>query len=119
MKASEIIQRAATQVGIDPAVAIKVSADTVRQNHMKLLQHNNSLMYYNIMGAVAHVHIVTADSQLNMMSSLMYFMRFLATHGVHTAYMNTENPQVLQSLKMVGIEPEGSDDPKYKVMVRL
>lgn len=119
MNASEIVQKAAAQAGIDPNVALKASANLLRLKHMKLLKHNDSLMYYNIMGSRANVYIATADSQLNFLSALMYFKKFLIDNGVDIMYMDTKNPIVLKSLKSVGMQLEKSDDPTYQVMVKL
>ena len=116
----EIIKHVAKKRGIDPEALRALLEKELAREDTTLLQHGDTLMYLKrIDDQRAHVYFVTADSYLNLLHALLYFIKIIRDHGIEAIYLETENPLVLQGLKSAKLKLEPSDLPKYSRMVRL
>ena len=120
MKTSEIIKKAAQQEGFDPEMALKAASIKIRQQGLMPVQFKDSVMLFKPLAeGVGYVYFVTADSPLNAISSFKHFKHNLDKSGVHTVYMEQQNPMILKTLERSGIHPEPSNLGRYALMAHV
>jgi hypothetical protein len=121
MQASDIIKQDSQQHGVNPDVALSHVATLVNSKKATLMQKNDSVILVTMIGkGAAEVHLFTADSPLNLASSIRQFYSELKSNGhIHVMYGKADSPQIVQLMKRAGLPVENSNNPKYNWMVRL
>ena len=119
MHAHEIIRHTAHQAGIDPNMAIH-HAEKALNEGMEHDKHGETIMFYKMLGnGSAHVHFVTADTPLNLVSSLQFFKHALIHHGVHTIYTNSESKRIATALGSIGVHFTNSNNHQYSKVAHI
>jgi hypothetical protein len=115
----DIISHASKKAGVHPHAALKMANKRLGHD-MKHVQQNDTLMFYKMLSPhSAFVHFVTADSALNLVHSLDYFMHMLEHNGVQEIYMNSKSKRIMHGLESVGVNLQKSDHSEYPLMGRL
>ena len=116
MKSHEIVTHVAGKLGVHPA-HLHQTIDKHMNDGMKDVQHGDTIMFYKLLNHNScFVHFVTADSPLNLVSSLTYFDHMLKENGIHNIYLNTKSKTLRTALSSAGIHLTPSDNPSYKLM---
>ena len=119
MHAHEIIRHTAKQAGINPEKAIH-HAEKALNEGMEHDKHGETIMFYKMLGnGSAHVHFVTADTPLNLVSSLQFFKHALIHHGVHTIYTNSESKRIATALGSIGVHFTNSNNHQYSKVAHI
>lgn len=119
MNPVDILRHASADAGIHPDLAVSMANKKLGED-MKHVQQNDTLMFYKLLDEhSAFVHFVTADSHLNLMHSLAYFIHMLKHNGIDDIYMNSKSKKIINALQLVGVKLEQSDKPQYPIMGKL
>ena len=121
MKPSQIIAKSAQKHNIPPGIAIQTMHKAIQLPGSKLMQHNNTLMYIQMLGTgTAKVFFVSDDSPLTLLQAINYFVTMLKTNKIQMIYMNL-GPQheIMTALHASGVDMEKSTTPQYQLEARV
>lgn len=81
------------------------------------MKHGDSVLFLNrIAPGEAELHLFTADKPQALMAALKDFIKRVRESDLKAVYGKADNPQIVQALRMVGVQVQDSDKPKYNWM---
>ena len=123
MKASEIILQDSERNGVDGQRLLNGIAAQVKNDQSILLQQNDSVLVLSHMQNNPRnfsLHLFTADAPLTLAKSITSFIKKIrAMEGAQNVYGNTENKQLLELLKRLGVDVLDSDLEGYTWMAKI
>ena len=123
MKASEIILQDSERNGVDGQQLLNGIAAAVKSKQSIVLQENDSVLVLSHMQNNPRnfsLHLFTADAPLTLAKSITSFIKKIrAMEGAQNVYGNTENKQLLELLKRLGVDVLDSDLEGYTWMAKI
>lgn len=117
MTPSEIITQNIKAHGKDPAPVLKWMGSLLKSKDALLLKYGDSVLFLKRIGAgEAELHLFTVDSPRALVSALKDFVAKVRASDLKKVYGKADNQQIVQALKMVGVQVSDSDKPKYNWM---
>lgn len=117
MTPSEIITQNIKATGKDPAQVLSWIATLVKKEHAILLKSGNSVLFLKrIAPGEAELHLFTVDTPRALVTALKDFVAKVRASDLKKVYGKADTPQIVEALKMVGVQVRASDKPKYNWM---
>ena len=89
-------------------------AALLKKKQAIMLKHGESVLFLNrIAKGEAELHLFTVDGPRALVSALKDFVAKVRASDLKKVYGKAANQQIVQALKLVGVEVQASDKPKY------
>ena len=99
----EDILKSDVKAGEDFEVGYDALEKAINEGKTRILRHENTLLIYSILGNnAAKIDVATLDSSDTLIKCLQEFMKAFKIAGFKVLYMDEDNQQMTQLLKMAG-----------------
>ena len=123
MKASEIILQDSERNGVDGQQLLNGIASQIKNNQAAIIHKNNSVLTMSHIGSQPRsfaLHLFTLDSPLTLAKSLTSFVKTIRQmEGVQSVYGDTDNKQLLDLLRHLGVDVLESNLEGYTWMAKV
>lgn len=122
MTPTEIILNDQYSQADDPKRVLSVINKILNDGHGILLQKNNSVLFLVRLGEGAvELHLYTVDAPQSLGSAIQYFIEKIRASDLKTVYFiqPKSGEQIVQMLKMYGVDVQQSDREKYAYMANV
>ncbi len=114
MKPSEIITADAVRNGIDPEVLLNKFRISLSGKQSIMLQHGDSVLIIRIFApGMAELHLFTVEKPVALLKSIKYFDQQIKNSDIQAIYGNADNQQIIDLLRLAGLNVVDSDVPTY------
>jgi NhaP-type Na+/H+ and K+/H+ antiporter len=127
MKPTEIISAEYQTLGKNPSKFLRALNIALNKKLAIIMQENNSvLLLIATRDGNAELHLFTQDSPIKLAKSLSRFIDKIRKSDLKAVYGPKENvpnsnklQQTLTMLKILGVDVQPSDNPKYEWMAKI
>lgn len=106
----------------DPKRVLSVINKILNDGNGVLLQKNNSVLLLVRLGeGVVELHLYTVDAPQSLGSAIQYFIQKIRASDIKTVYFiqPKSGEQIVEMLKMYGVDVQQSDREKYAYMANV
>lgn len=122
MTPSEIILNDQYSQADDPKKVLSAINQILKAGNGVLLQKNNSVLFLVRLGEGAvELHLYTVDAPQSLGSAIQYFIEKIRASDLKTVYFiqPKSGEQIIEMLKMYGVDVQQSDREKYAYMANV
>jgi len=120
MTPSEIISADAQQHGVDPNQLLHFVHQRLQEGKSSIISAGSSiLLITHLAHGAVECHLYTQDNPTALRTSLSKFMDTMRQAQVKRVYGKADNPGILQLLRLIGLDVQHSDLPRFNWMANL
>lgn len=119
LRTIDILNKYFSQANIPPQQGEQLVRAAVSSGS-KFEQIGNTVMAFKPLPPnAAQVYFFSTDTPEAFAQALVKFVSMLKQAGVRAVYLNKVDPLMIRGMQAVGMQPQQSDRPNYKVMAAL